>query len=256
MTAIVLTKENIHTVKRSLRAFFPEAKSSHLSEALATAVGRRTHAALLTDLANMDPADPEITLVDEGAFVSRANEIGFEVSQEVIEYGIDPFFANEGMGLIETDPISSWSIGYTSLRDRAWRNMMVAGINAGIEKKLFSLLPGDNRWPTTEASRTYVFDLTFGDGVPALCSLSDAGWDEISVHVALWPTDRGVEFVAAAFAGFHAGDAYASGWLERRNGAWLQSDTSSLRCRRRYLRTVAETKVSPKGFGDRGKLIM
>ena len=158
MTAIVLTKENIHTVKRSLRAFFPEAKSSHLSEALATAVGRRTHAALLTDLANMDPADPEITLVDEGAFVSRANEIGFEVSQEVIEYGIDPFFANEGMGLIETDPISSWSIGYTSLRDRAWRNMMVAGINAGIEKKLFSLLPGTIAGPLRK-HRAHTFSI-------------------------------------------------------------------------------------------------
>ncbi|TAN61174.1 MAG: hypothetical protein EPN20_12820, partial [Magnetospirillum sp.] len=82
MTAIILSAENLHVVKRGLREFFPEARSSHLSEAFAAAVGRRTHAALLTDIGKADPADPEITLIEQDAFLARAKELGFEPPQE------------------------------------------------------------------------------------------------------------------------------------------------------------------------------
>jgi len=257
MTAMILSTENLHAVKRSLREFFPDAGSSHLSEALAAAVGRRTHAALRAELAEADPADPEIAMVDQDAFLARARELGFNPPQEDIEWGIFPLdVPGHDQIFLDTTPSSGWDIEYTSLRDRAWRNMLVAAINAGIEQKLFSVRPGDNRWPVTEHERTHVFHFTFGNGIPAIASLFDAGWDEISIHVALWPTTRGIEFVRSWNAGFIAGEAFATSWLERKNGAWLQSNTKSLRCRQSLLRTVAEVDVKPKCFGDRGKVIM
>jgi hypothetical protein len=36
---------------------------------------------------------------------------------------------------------------YKSPRTRAWRNLMVAAINAGLEQGHFGLTPDDNRWP-------------------------------------------------------------------------------------------------------------
>lgn len=257
MTAIILSAENLRVVKRGLREFFPEATSSHLSEALAAAVGRRTHAALLADLAKGDPADPEITLIEQECFLARAKELGFDPPQEDVEWGIFPLeVPGKNEIFIGTMPSSGWEIEYTSLRDRAWRNMLVAAINAGIEQKLFSVRPGDNRWLSTERESTHVFSFVFGDGIPAIASLFDAKWDEIAVHVALWPTARGVELLPAWNAGFHAGEAFATGWLERKNGAWLQTNTESLKCRQKFLRTVAEIELKPKGFGDRGKVIM
>lgn len=257
MTAIILSAENLHTVKRGLREFFPEAKSSHLTEALAASVGRRTHAALLADLTKADPADPEITMIDEEAFLGRARELGFDPPQEDIEWGIFPLeVPGKKEIFIYTTPSSGWDIEYTSLRDRAWRNMMVAATNAAIEQKLLSVRPGDNRWPGWDQKKTHVFNLTFGADIPALGSVFDAGFDEIAIHVALWPTARGFKSVEAWNAGFNAGEAFATGWLERANGAYLQSNTTSLRCRQKLLTTVAEANVKPKCFGDRGKLIM
>ena len=36
---------------------------------------------------------------------------------------------------------------YRTTRARAWRKLMVAAINAGLERDLFSLKAGDDRWP-------------------------------------------------------------------------------------------------------------
>lgn len=257
MTALILSTENLHTVKHALRKACPKARSSHLSEAIAAAVGRRTHAALLVDLAHANAADPEVRLIDQDAFAARLKELGSDLSCEDIDWdNFQPDMLCQDEVVISTTPRIGSEIRYTSLRDRAWRNMMVAAINAGIEQRFFSVRRGDNRWPLSENRQTHVFAFEFGDGVPALCSLCDAGWDEISIHVALWPTIRGVELVGAAGAGFYAGEAFASGWLERKSGAWLQSSTETLKCRRKLLRAVADVNVKPIGFGDHGQLIL
>jgi hypothetical protein len=46
----------------------------------------------------------------------------------------------------------------------------------------------------------------------------DAGFDELSIHVAVNPKD---DWVKASNAGFNAGDLFASTWLEREKGAWI-----------------------------------
>ena len=168
-------------------SIFPS--STLLTEALAAAVGRRTHAALLADLAKADHADPGIVMIDQDAFLARARELGFDPPQEDIEWGIFPLgVPGAAQIFIDTMPSSGWGIEYTSLRDRAWRNMLVAATNAAIQQKLFSVRPGDNRWPGWDQKETHVFGFTFSTDIPALGSVYDVGFDEIAIHVALWPT--------------------------------------------------------------------
>jgi hypothetical protein len=257
MTALILTPENLKRVKRGLRRALPDISSGHLTEALASAIGRQTHAAVQADFKAMDKNDPEIVLLDEANFFHRLAALGYK---EEVSDAEDIFswigIPEDGHVLIDTSPISSFDIKYHSLRARAWRNMLVAAINAGIEQKQFS-----HRWfgaqdETSYLGRGTVYSFSFIADVPGLAWVGDAGWDELSIHVALWPTEKGSRWVKAMNAGFLAGDAYASGWLERRNGAWLQTYVKSLKCRRKYLRRVAEAAVRSNGFGDRGNIIV
>jgi len=262
MTAVILTDQNICVLKRGLRALFPDVKSSYITEAFASAVGRRTHAALLADLKNSTHKDPEIILIDNRAFVAKLRSFGIKVDDEdafIFEWMDTP---TDKPILFETVPISAHKIEYRSQRSKAWRNIMVTAINAAIEQKLISLMPGDNRWPRAKETgpngrgETVTYSFTFGDDIPALGYLSDAGWDELTVHAVLHPTENGESWVGVANAGFHAGEAFSSGWLERRSGFWLQSNPETLRCRRSLLEYVANIDLKPSGYGDRGKMIM
>ncbi|MBP2229683.1 hypothetical protein J2847_002982 [Azospirillum agricola] len=95
---------------------------------------------------------------------------------------------------------------------------MVAAINTGLDRGLFSLDAGDNRWGDGEG--VYRFDFA---GLPAIASVRGAGFGELGESVAVRPTERAAEFVRTANAGFLAGDAFTSGWLERKEGEWPQS---------------------------------
>jgi hypothetical protein len=264
MTALILTPDNHQTIKRALVRAMPTCGSSHLSEALARALGFQSHAALLTriDQSTKD-AFPEYALLDESAFKKRLAELGYDVARAVKPKVFNRLgLAEDGSVLVNTAPVSASKIKYAATRNRAWRNMMVAAINAALDQKLISLKPGDNRWPganlkdPAKHKTGCVFRFTFPGGVAALGYLGDAGWDEISVHAALWPTERGEHWVEASNAGFLAGEAYAAGWLERQRGAYLQSSPDMFNCRNSRISTVAETTIAPKGFGDRGGVIM
>jgi hypothetical protein len=148
------------------------------------------------------------------------------------------------------------------MRDRAWRNAMVAGINAGLAQRLFSVRPGDNRWrgATSEddhrRGETHIFRFALGD-IPAIASVFDASWDELSIHVAFWPAPDGERWIGAFNADFRAGELFASGWLERRRGAWLQASSKpELSCRKSRLATVATLAVEPRGYADRGSFML
>lgn len=153
---------------------------------------------------------------------------------------------------------------YKTTRSRAWRNLMVAAINTAIERRLIGLREGEDYWPGKKKDRReerwdtcgVVFDFELG-GMPAAAYLDDAGWGEISIHCALYPKD-GHAFIRAGNAGFSAGDAFAFGWLERRDGAWLQRSRGmpALTCRRELIEKVAALDVVPLGYADHGKFMM
>ena len=145
---------------------------------------------------------------------------------------------------------------FTSVRNRAWRNGMVAGINAGLDQRLYSLRPGDNGWPRDKDAHRepYVFRFNIGD-IPAIASVSDIGWEELSLHVAFWPTPNAERWIGTGSAGFLAGDLFSTGWLERRDGAWLQVPLKpQLFCRKPKLPVAAILTVEPRGYADRGNL--
>src|SRR5258705_6189235 len=111
---------------------------------------------------------------------------------------------------------------YKSDRAKAWRNLMVAAINAAIEQGAIKLQPDGE----PKKGRRVEFALL---GQPAIAWVREIGWDEISVHAIWQPTKKRKEFVDAGFISNHNtagrfGLAVAEGWLERRTGCWVQAN--------------------------------
>jgi hypothetical protein len=260
MPCILLTESNIAGVKAELLREYSEideVKSSHLSEALARAAGFNTHAAMLATI--RDPlrkpaAEDDFRLLDYNAFRLRLEELTGVGDDE----GWDQFELGNYPGLVQTSD-GRVDAEYKSARERAWRNIMVAGVNAGLEAGLFTIRPGDNRWPGAANDRSTPSDanVTFelAPGLPALAWFSDAGFGELNVGVAVNPTADTIRLRHGALY-FDFGDAIAQGWLERERGAWLQSSTSQFKCRRPLQQKLAALSVRPRCFGDCGKVIM
>lgn len=263
MVAIPLTESGLLSAKRALMARFPSIKSSHLTEALAASCGHKTNAALRASMKGRNSSDPDFVFLDERSFRARIEEIaGLEAlpSTQRIPFDEAAFVREIGGKNTYSPRFDKVQYG-NSTRMRAWRNAMVAGINEALTLRLFTLAPSDNRWPGAIAegngqAKSYSFEFEF-ESIPAVASVFDAGFDELSIHVALWPTAQGKYWVGASGAGFLAGEVYSSGWLERRDGAWLQVQSdcgarSNFRCRQHRLQQVASLDVHPKGFADRG----
>lgn len=114
----------------------------------------------------------------------------------------------------------------------------MCAVNEGLRRRLFTLKPLDNRWAGWDerrdqsAVRGALFDFALPNGLPAKAYVGDAGFSELAVNVAVMPTDKADSWVRSYSGGFEAGDAFAASWLERERGAWIQSATSSFKCRR------------------------
>ena len=190
------------------------------------------------------------TYVSNGMFIVAAIHLGFIVKRIS---GSPNAYLNIGFADDGKRRRSSGLATHTGgkIRLAAWRNMMVAAINAGLDQGAFGLAPDDNRW-SGENGLVYRFD--FGD-MPAIASVHDAGWGELSIHVAVKPTEDGEKAIKSSNAGLYAGDAFAAGWLERKDGKWLQtSDKPSNAFRRNLLPVIAAVKVEPKGFKASGPI--
>ena len=247
MAAIALNEPSVAAVKTALAKSRPDVRSSHLTEALAAALRRRTHASLRADMARCCD-HPPIEILDDERFESRLQELGYRTEPRC------SFERLKAPGLVPTVDPRGHGIRYKSDRARAWRNMMVCGINAALDQKLFSLRPNDNRWPGAKnRTRGALFDFTMPNGLPARSYVNDAGYAEVDIHVAVNPKG---DWVRTGNGGFTAGDAFAKSWLERQRGAWLQSATSSFNCRRTLVKTLASMTVEPHGYGDRGHVIL
>jgi hypothetical protein len=260
MPSIALTPAGLLNAKRAAAATFNGYKSSHLTEAIACACGYETHAAALAAAAKTPPDDPDFVLLDDEAFARRLAELAGEsfpadYDGTWLEYLQWPTPAL----MIPTLSTKAHDLDYKTVRAKAWRNMMVAAINVGIARRLFTAKPGDNRWPGAKngdlSSAVYTFNIA---GIPAIGYVADAGFDELTIHCALWPTGNAQDSIRAGNAGFSAGEAFAQGWLERRNGAWLQFSGTKplLACRRQRMQAVASIEVRPSCYADRGNFIM
>lgn len=254
MTAIALAEPSLAALKKTLRKDLPDIRSSHLTEAMAAALDFRTHASLIATLPGQ-ASDPSILLLDNERFQARLGEFGYQLASDEFRFE----WLDDCPDVISTMPDSGYDIEYRSQRDKAWRNLMVLTVNEGIRQKLFSLRVDDNRWPGAEPGSQghrgtgYVFEFKLPDGKPAKGYVSDAGFGELNVHAAVFPKE---DWVRAMNSGFHAGDAFARGWLERERGAWLQSSQEFFNCRKWLIEDLANMEAKPIGFGDRGRVIV
>jgi hypothetical protein len=133
-----------------------------------------------------------------------------------------------------------------------WRNAMVTAINEGLQRKLFGLKPGENFW--TDLHAVYRFEV--GD-IPAIASIHNVGFDELGFHVAMWLTADAKRWIVCANAGHSAGEMFATGYLERREGTYLQTPSGysnwNYKCRLARRATVERIAVQPMGYDDRGR---
>lgn len=259
MAAIAISETSLASVKKELRADFIEEKSAHLTEALASALGFNTHAALLAVVAR-EAEDPPIVLLNSERFVSRLQDFGYPRDDE---FDFE-FFTGRSKEVISTVPVSAFEYPYTATRHKAWRNILVCAINEALRLKLFSFRPGDNRWrgarPVTKDGPDYrvsdpggSFEFTLPNGMPARGHLHDAGFDELTVSVAVLPKG---DKSGSVYIDFSSGEACAQTWLERRNGAYMQSALTLFKCRKALLVPLSEMEIVPLGYGDRGRVIM
>lgn len=258
MASIELTLARVTVLKKELREQYPEVKSSHLTEALARAINFKSHAALKAEMEKFAEDDAPFALLHEEPFIARLVELGYpEDIDPELNFEIDL----HEKGIVSTTPLSAYDIDYKSFRSRAWRNLIVLATNEALKQGLITLRPGDNRWPkNTDRDMTgHLFDFKLPNRLPAKGYVGDAGHEELSIHVAINPKDDDT-LTAGNTAGsrwaFDAGDAVAAGWLERRDGAWLQSSDTRFNCRRHLLRELAELEAEPVGYGDKGCVIM
>lgn len=248
MASIPLSSSALDELKKAVRYIYSDCKSSHLTESLASALGFNTHAALLVALSKSQ-VPLLYTLLNDEAFRSRMREFG---------YPHDPLFSFEDVktsAIIRTECSHADRFTYKSSRTKAWRNLIVSAVNEALKRGFITLKPNGNLWPgfSNDVRNTYLFEFSLANGLPAKASLFDAGFGEVSVHVAVNPIG---DWVRASNAGFTAGDAFATSWLERENGAWIQTNTTSLSCRHHLVKALASIQVEPLGYGDRGRVIM
>jgi len=147
-------------------------------------------------------------------------------------------------------------------RARAWRNTMIAAINAGLEQKLFGLQPGQDYWagdkdPEERSHRVFEFSV---NDIPGLGYVRAIGWDELDVHSVLWPTAKARRWIVCGnianhWHGPHIGDVIACGWFERRTERYLMPSTSLFYCRAARKPIVVRLAVVPQGFKDHGHFI-
>jgi hypothetical protein len=130
-----------------------------------------------------------------------------------------------------------------SMRTRARTNLMVSAVNAALERKLITL----GCEPVVAA--TFEYELA---GLPILAHVNDAGFDEVCFNVFCCPTEMGHKWVRCSiFHGRHRfAKAYTFGWLERRDGKYLQS-LHSFYGAKDIAPILASLSIKPLGFGAR-----
>ena len=138
---------------------------------------------------------------------------------------------------------------YDSERGRAWRNLMVCVINAALDRGLASL---DCR-ESEDQPKEVRFEFALPNGLRSVGYVDARGFGELAFSVSVNPT---AGHVPSMEGHLKRCDANASGWLERRDGKWIQCPNGKhghIRCRRPYLRQLAEFDVEPDGYEDRGE---
>lgn len=130
-----------------------------------------------------------------------------------------------------------------SVRGKARMNLLVATVNAALERGLISLDC------TPFESDCFEFELA---GLPVKACVHDAGFDEIKIGAIVAPTALGKRCAGSAIFGERKrfGAAITGAWLERRTGKYLQTGVN-YHGAKDVTKALAELIVVPNGFGTK-----
>ena len=147
--------------------------------------------------------------------------------------------------------------GYTAEQRRrprykAWRNVIVASVNAGIKSGRMSLDTEGDVDPSP-----LVFQLSDGMNIATVFYCNQCPWSEISVTAWVNPINGNLPEAGVAYGMPRSdlADCTAQGWIERRNGKWIQ-DGVLFRCRRSLIKPLSEVHIEPDGFLDHGRFYL
>lgn len=238
----------VRNLKHRAQSHISGVSSAHLSEAMATALGFKTNAALRAALNGRTTV--EVPKPSNARMVQRLQELGYSVTANLY---LIPEFKHS------YSPIRSFPLRkQRSTRWMGWRNLMVAAINAGLEQRLFGLEPGDNWWPggnpVNHLCERHLYRFGLADGHTAVASVDAISGDELTIHVVLDP--RHERIAPDQFNGLRDGDAHAHAWVERSLGAWIQDGGEDFSCKRAALPWLAQQTIKPLGYSDQGSFIM
>lgn len=251
MTAFVVTESTLGNLKKHLSYFLPDVKSSHLTESIAAGFGYLTNAAFKSKLSEIIGTN----MVFKGAdFSKRLKAFGYKSD------------TTGNVSTILKDFRKKLTSSYKSTRAKAWRNLLVCAINAGLKQKVFSTVPEGNFWDgyqTNEPKRsTGQWSFTLPNGLSAKAFVQDIGWGELSIGVVVNPARVGPVVLGAGalhILGFKLGDVVACCWFERKDGAWIQEsevNQDTFRCRQHLLKEMASLDVFPIGYADKGRFYL
>lgn len=244
-----VSKAALRNLKQGAQSRARSVRSSHLSEALASALGFRTHAALRAALNGRTTV--EVPKPSNARMVQRLHELGYtsiEQGQRIVpEFGQSYYpFRNAPLRKVR------------SARWWAWRNLMVMGINAGLEQQLFGLAPSENWWPgghpDGQKCHQHAYRFVAAGNMPAVASVKSNEHDELSICVMLNPKRDDV--MPEWYLGLGSARATAHGWLERKLGAWIQDDSQAFHCKRDLKPRLVELDIVPAGYSDQGSFIL
>ena len=141
---------------------------------------------------------------------------------------------------------------YSNPKAKAWRNLMVAAINAGLEQGLFSLRKGDNRWKETDPDKGHIYRFSFAC-FPSLCCVKDARNGELAFHTVVFPESDAEQWLFMPQLGLSGGEAYGMAWLEREKEARLETSMAFFKARQVAKSILADLEIETKGYGDKDK---
>lgn len=238
----------LRTLKQTAKRSVPSVSSSHLSEGIAVALGFRTHAALRAAFTGRTTV--EVQKPDNTRLMGRLRQLGYVVPES---FQVVPEFKHSYLPFRDA-PLRKRH----GTRWYAWRNLLVAAINAGLEQRLFGLCPSENWWPggvpESDACQRGIYHFWVDREIKAIASVNAARGDELSICVILNP--RKADIQPEWYRGLNDGDAVAHCWLERRFGAWIQDGGDAFRCRRSVQPHLANLVIEPNGYSDRGSFFI
>ncbi|PJI39158.1 hypothetical protein [Ferrovibrio sp.] len=175
-------------------------------------------------------------------FIAAALDMGFVVAR--IEGSPNAYF-NIGRPKPEKPPGRSAILASAANGPTwdAWRNIMVAAVNAGLDQGHFGLEPDDNRFEGQD--HVYRFDL---EGLPGIAYVRAMADGELILHAAINGSKQAEQRIRVGMSGLLGGEGFSEGRMERLDRKYLHSVRPYTSFRTTLLFQVSEMKVEPNGF--------